>query len=205
MNFRRKSLAWISLALAAAILSAIIFLRPIAPRALREVPASELALRDGLSYWKHEATPFTGIMLEQYPDGARKSRSVLSNGVMHGVSEGWFSNGHLQIRENFHQGLSHGLREKWFASGAKMSEATIEAGKMEGVFKRWHEEGALAEEVQMKDGDPDGLSTAYYPDGTLKARATLDNGKVIDQEFWKHSEAKQTHASKATVGGAPGL
>ena len=204
MNICKKSLAWTCFALAAAIFSAIVFLQPIAPPALREVPASELALRDGHSYWKHEATPFSGAMLEQYPDGSRKSRSVLSNGVMHGVSEGWFSNGHLQIREHFHHGLSHGLREKWFASGAKMSEATIEAGKMEGVFKRWHEAGTMAEEVRMKNGNPDGLSTAYYSNGTLKARVTLKNGKVIEQEFWENGEEKQTHAS-STIAGVPGL
>ncbi len=157
---------------------------------VREVLAGELTLREGRSYWKDETTPFSGIITESYPDGRSRSRSVMSNGLMHGVSEGWYTNGTLQVREHFVEGVSHGLREKWFENGMKLSEAQIKSGKLEGTFKRWHDNGALAEEIQMKDGNPDGVSVAYHPDGSLKAKATVQNGTVIEHKLWKPGELK---------------
>ena len=205
MNQSRKSLTWISLALAVAIAGVILVKFTLrSPSVVREVPLSDLVRRDGRLYWQQETIPFTGIMTENYPDGSRKSRSILFNGVLHGVSEGWYTNGVLQVREHFRDGVSHGLREKWFVSGVKLSEASIDAGKIEGVFSRWHENGNLAEEVQMKNGNPDGLSMAYHQDGTLKARAKLENGKVI--EIWQSGDRSETHISKTSApAAAPAL
>ncbi len=178
------------------ILSAVIFLPPFrTSRALPEVAASELTLRDGRSYRQNETLPFTGIMTETYSNGSVKSRSVLSNGVLHGVSEGWYTNGTLQVREHFQKGISHGIRTKWFANGSKMSEAAVENGKIQGLFRRWHENGQLAEEIQMTNNVPDGISRAFYPSGALEAQARLEKGKVIDQRFWKEGEAPAVAAS----------
>lgn len=197
---RGKQTVWIALGLTAACLAGIILLRTVRPPAPpREVPASELVRRDGRVYWQDEPVPFTGIITETYREGARKSRSVVSNGLLHGLSEGWHTNGVLQVREHFREGVSHGLREKWFASGAKLSEATIDSGRIEGVFKRWHENGTLAEQVPMKNGQPHGVSIAYHPDGSLKAKATLENGKVVEKKFWKSGEPTETHASQLTT------
>ena len=193
MQSRRPFIPWISVAALALILIGAILLPRLARKTPppREVPARELALRDGRSYWKDETTPFTGIITETYPGGAQKSRSVLSNGVMHGFSEGWYTNGVMQVREHFVQGVSHGLREKWFDNGVKMSEATIKEGKIEGVFKRWHENGKISEQVEMRGGNPNGTSVSYYPSGSLKARARLEDGKVIEQKFWKEGETSE--------------
>jgi antitoxin component YwqK of YwqJK toxin-antitoxin module len=193
VNIRKKSL--VLLGVAGAVLLGSLLLRHFSrtpPQPVREVPANELVQHDGRSFWKNETVPFTGFIVESYSDGSRKSRSELANGVMHGVSEGWYTNGVLQVREHFREGLSDGRRQKWFPSGAKMSEATVGAGKLQGAFKRWHENGALAEEIQMKDGNPDGVSMSYHPDGSLKAKAVLQDGKVIEQKFWKAGELKNS-------------
>jgi len=188
---RRPFLTWVSAAIVAVlVLGAILYShRPPPKPTPREVPVRELTLRDGRSYWKDQTVPFTGAITEAYPGGISKSRSVLSNGLLDGVSEGWYTNGVLQVREHFVDGVSHGLREKWFDSGVKMSEATIKEGKIEGVFRRWHENGKISEEVEMRGGNPNGTSVAYYPTGSLKARARLEDGKVIEQKFWKDSGA----------------
>ena len=175
----------------------ILVRRPSLPSAVpREVPANELTLRNDRSHWKNETVPFTGIIVEKYPDGSVKSRSTLLNGILHGVSEGWHTNGTLQVREHFQNGVSHGVRTKWFANGSKMSEATIEHGKINGAFRRWHQNGALAEEIRMTSNVPDGLSRAYYPNGTLKAQAKLDKGEVVEQQFWKEGEASASRTAQ---------
>jgi len=157
---------------------------------LPEVLRDALKFRDGRLYRPDESSPFTGFMMERYEEGSLKARSVISNGVLQGVSEGWHTNGVLEVREHFTNGVSHGLREKWFESGKKLSEAAIVAGKLEGPFRRWHENGQLAEQIEMKQGEPDGVARSYFPTGFLKTEAHLQNGKVVETKSWQDGERK---------------
>lgn len=162
-----------------------------------EVPLAELVLREGRMYHGDALVPFTGMAFESYPDGVLQSRSSFVDGLLNGVSEGFFADGALQIREHFTNGLSHGLRTRWFADGTRLSEAQIDRGRIVGVFRRWHENGALAEEVPMSNDLPEGISRAFYPDGRLKAEVRLEHGKVVEQRFWKEGEGP-VHAPAPT-------
>lgn len=153
-----------------------------------EVRRDALNLRDGKRYAKGATDPFTGLMTEFYGNGVLQSRSVISNGLLEGLSEGWYTNGMKQVEELFRGGVSDGLRVKWYENGKKLSEAPIVAGKIEGVFKRWYDNGALAEEIFMRNGTPDGLARSYYPDGGRKTEAHLSNGTVVDQKTWTDGE-----------------
>jgi hypothetical protein len=161
-----------------------------------EVPIAQLELRSGRLHRVGAANPFSGLMVEHYPDGALRSRSAVTNGLLHGLSQGWHTNGQFQVAEHFKEGVSHGLRTKWYASGAKLSEATIVEGKLHGRFRRWHENGALAEEVPFTDGQSDGVALAYFESGFLKSRSEMGSGQVVTQRFWKDGEQR---ASPDTV------
>ncbi len=179
------------------------------PALLRPVPEPEpvmpevarvhLTLRDGRLYRAGETQPYNGLMVEYYPGRVLQSRSMVSWGRMHGVSEGWQTNGVLQVREYFNRGVSHGVRTKWDAQGRKVSEGTLVAGQFQGLFRRWHENGRLAEEVPMKDNQPDGLSRAWFPSGCLKAEVRLKNGQVLEQKFFADGERKAMSAQVAQV------
>jgi antitoxin component YwqK of YwqJK toxin-antitoxin module len=164
----------------------------------READLSDLILREERMYLAGESGPFTGIMVERYGPGEVRSRSALAGGVLHGLSEGWHTNGVLQVREYFRDGVSHGLRTKWGPDGQKLSEATIEQGRITGTFRRWHSNGALAEEIEMVDNEPRGLSRAYYSSGGLKLQARVENGVVLERQSWEESEAPQVAAELGT-------
>jgi antitoxin component YwqK of YwqJK toxin-antitoxin module len=153
---------------------------------------SELVLRNGRLHRIGDTNHFSGIMIERYSDGMLRSRTVVLEGLLHGISEGWFTNGQLQVTEHFKHGVSHGARIKWHFNGTKRSEAGIAEGKLDGTFRKWHENGALAEQVEFSNGQPAGVSLAYFPSGTLKARVTLAGGEVIEQKFWKDGESNES-------------
>jgi antitoxin component YwqK of YwqJK toxin-antitoxin module len=157
-----------------------------------EVLRSELILRDGRLFCMQGTNPFTGLMVEYYPDHVLRSRSMISNGLLQGLSEGWHTNGQLEVQEYFRDGVSHGLRTKWYSDGARMSEGTIIAGKHHGTFQRWYENGMLAEEIQMQEGKPTGLSRSFYPSGFLKAEVRMTNGQPVDQKQYKDREKDAT-------------
>ncbi|HOK78479.1 MAG TPA: toxin-antitoxin system YwqK family antitoxin [Verrucomicrobiota bacterium] len=191
-NRSAVAIHWLAVAVVAGtLLAGAVFLavRSASKKASPEVDRTELTLIDGRLHRKGEPKAFTGLMIERYPGGALQSRSSVSNGLLHGVSEGWYTNGQKQVVEHFEAGVSHGLRIKWYPTGAKLSEANIVHGKIEGIFRKWHENGVLAEEIPMLDGQPDGRSRAYYPDGRLKAEAVLRAGRVLEQKFWTENEA----------------
>lgn len=161
------------------------------PAAPAELSRTNLVLEDGRLRPAGMTNPFTGFMVEHFPTGSLRSRSAISNGLLHGVSEGWFTNAQLQVSEHFKEGVSHGLRTKWYSSGTKQSEAAIADGKLHGTFRKWHENGVLSEQVEFIADRPEGLSVAYYPSGFLKARVTMRDGKPTEQTFWKDGEKKE--------------
>jgi len=160
-----------------------------APNPLPERPLAELLKLDGRFLLRNDTNqPFTGWVTEHYASGARRSRSQVTGGVLQGISEGWHTNGVLQVREPFVAGLSEGVVTKWHPDGTKASEGTSRAGKFEGLFRRWHANGVLAEELQLSAGEPHGVARSWFPSGSPKAEATLEQGKVVKQQFWKDGE-----------------
>lgn len=170
-----------------------------------EVLRAGLELRNGLLYRKGAAEPFTGTMIERYPDGTLLSRSAVAAGRLHGLSEGWYPDGRLQVREQFVRGVSHGERVKWHPNGATQSVASIVEGQLHGRFLRWHENGALAEEMTLNRGRPEGWARSYYPGGWLKSRVRLVAGEVVEQQFWPE-EARYSERPEFTAAApaAPG-
>jgi antitoxin component YwqK of YwqJK toxin-antitoxin module len=158
---------------------------------LPEVHRKNLELRAGRWYEPGQTNGFTGVLLDTYDDEALRSRSTVSNGALHGLSQGWHTNGQQQVEEHFQAGTSHGVRTKWYEDGTKLSEAMIVDGKLHGTFRRWHPNGSLAEEVVMKQGEPEGISRAYYPSGFLKAEAHLLGGRVLERQSWRDGELKR--------------
>lgn len=155
---------------------------------------------DGLQV-KSTGELFKGYLVEYYPatktnqleqveDGASqlKSRSLIRDGKLNGLSEGWYSDGQQQVSEIFVDGKSHGVRVKWHRNGQKAAEDTIVNGELNGPCRKWHDNGQLAEEMAMVDGQADGQARSWHPDGSQKAEVTLEMGKVIEQKFWKETE-----------------
>jgi hypothetical protein len=131
---------------------------------------------------------FSGWLVEHHADGTPRSRSRIVDGLLDGVSEGWYTNGQIQVREHFSRGVADGLRVKWHVNGATQSVAAVVQGRLHGRFLRWHDDGSLAEEMTLLDGQPEGVSRAYYPSGFVKAEARLKAGEVLEQRFCKDGE-----------------
>jgi len=157
---------------------------PTPPAELPSIARTNLVRLGNLWCRAGTTNPFNGFLLDYYADGVLASRSMISNGLVEGLSEGWYTNGQLQIRETYHTNFSDGLRIKWYPDGRKLSEATIVQGQMQGVFRRWYENGKLAEEIPMRDGKIEGLGRSYYESGCLKTEITIHDGNVVKSDSW---------------------
>jgi antitoxin component YwqK of YwqJK toxin-antitoxin module len=153
-----------------------------------ETPLHDLVQHDGRWYRQGQTNPFTGLMVDRYPNGALVSRCQVSNGLLNGASESWYTNGQMQTREYFKDGVSNGQREKWHENGRLLSQAKIAEGKVTGTFRSWHDNGHLSEQIEMKLGKADGIAWAYYPSGFVKAETTVCDGHILNQKSWKDGE-----------------
>lgn len=157
-----------------------------------EVDRTNLVLREGRWYQAGRTNPFAGWLLDHGPDGLLLARSAISNGVLNGLSEGYYTNGQAQIREHFRDNVSDGIREKWYANGQRQSVATIVQGRVDGTFQRWHENGQLAERIELKQGNPEGKAWAFYPSGYVRAETETHAGEVLQRIHWEDGEKKFT-------------
>jgi antitoxin component YwqK of YwqJK toxin-antitoxin module len=146
---------------------------------------------------------FSGWLTEAYASGILRSRSFVSNGVLHGLSEGWHTNGAPQVRESFVNGRSEGTVTKWAMDGSVVSVGTTQAGVLEGRFQRWHTNGTLAEEMEMRRGEPHGTARSWYPSGNPKAEVVLDAGQVVSRRYWDDATGEQAAVVAAPGGGQP--
>lgn len=160
------------------------------PGVLPEMHRTNLALVAGRWTVPGQTNGFTGWFLDTYGDGTPRSRSLLSNGLAHGPSTGWYTNGVRQVEEHFVRGFSEGVRTKWYESGATQSVATLVSGRVDGVFRRWYETGGPWEELSLRADVPDGVSRAFYTSGFLKSEAVLRQGSIVTQRFWKDGERR---------------
>ena len=146
---------------------------------LEQVSRNNLVLQSGRWMKTGETNVFTGLMVEFYPDGTLQSRSVVSNGLLHGVSEGWRTNGVLAVSEAFLDGRSHGTRTKWDETGNRIAETDIRAGEIEGLHREWHTNGNPSLEVTMARGKAHGLARKWSLEGQLAGQWVLSNGAVV--------------------------
>jgi len=159
------------------------------------VVRTNLVFATGHWYELPKANLFTGWMVEFHPSGIMSTRVAVSNGLLNGVSEGYYTNGQVQIREYYKDSVADGRRQKWYENGQQKSEALIVAGKLEGNYRSWHENGQLAEQFEMKQGNPEGEAWAYYVSGFAKAKTSVRAGEVLTQTSWADGEYRPTPAA----------
>ena len=187
------------LAILAVVVGCFALFQPVPPPS---IPPTELNLNfvvrtNGVMYRLGADRPFTGLVIERYRERSLKSRTAVGHGRLNGLSEGWHTNGVLQIREYFVQGVSHGVRTKWHLNGKKLSEVNILNGKLEGTFLKWHDNEKLEQEIQLVGGVAQGWSRSWFSSGSLKARVKLEQGKVIEQTFFKDNEKSESPTTLA--------
>lgn len=194
-------LAAITAALVAVLLGALVGWRTaMQPARPSEAALDALETRDGRLVWKGTTRRFDGRLVSHDADGRLRTASEVRDGQLHGLSEGWHTNGVLQIREPFVRGVADGVRTKWREDGTRESEASVRNGKIDGRFVRWNAAGTRTEEAYFQAGVPSGEARAWHPDGSLSSWCRLEQGRVVESKSWPPGECREW---PATIAKAP--
>ena len=154
-----------------------------------------------------------------FEEGSRQQRRTYKNGLSHGPSWRWHSNGNLYLSTNFRWGVPHGLHRVYHRDGGLVGEGRTVDGCLEGVVWSWWPNGGgpkkrtsykhniregLSEEWDAKgnrvkeyfvNGLPHGPSRTYFPTGGLKRVTHYVYGVPRTGKSWYLSGALETKTS----------
>lgn len=139
---------------------------------------SNLEIRDGLTFMKSNASPFSGWSIQKFlgtgkasnlvqfsngktmnahswkPNGDKCTDTTLSDGS--GSLSVYFDNGRKASESLYAQGLLDGMKVTWYDNGAKQQESFYQEGKLHGRSISKHRNGREIEETHYADGVKNG-------------------------------------------------
>ena len=93
------------------------------------IDSEQLQERNGIAYEVNATEPYTGVVVELFPDGQKEREIHIVNGKQHGLETVWYENGQKRMELNFVNGELNGLATKWYKNGQKRSEANAVNGQ----------------------------------------------------------------------------
>ena len=116
--------------------------------------SSEVALREGLYYFKNEKQPYSGDNICVYKgDGGYAIQGEIRNGLKFGIENWWYKSGQKMLEVKFKDGKEEGVATAWYEDGQKRMEVNLKGGKEDGKATEWNEDGAISSEAFYKDGE----------------------------------------------------
>ncbi len=106
-------------------------------------------LKDAWEAGAEDRTP--SIKEEFHENGQLKSRinyqSKNDGGKEHGLAEGYYENGQLEVKYNNKDGKVHGLGEGYYENGQLKWKGNNKDGKLHGVIEDYYENGQLKSKI----------------------------------------------------------
>ncbi len=90
-------------------------------------------------------TPFTGTLIENFPDGTRSLTTSYYRGLPHGHQLRNFPNGQRALEASFDQGVLVGVKSRWWPNSILREEAYWSEGRYIGR-RLWDRTGRLIKE-----------------------------------------------------------
>jgi antitoxin component YwqK of YwqJK toxin-antitoxin module len=98
------------------------------PAPVRVITFDKIEQRDDVYYEVGQATPFTGIVQDMYPNGKKSFKGNFKDGEQHGVTTWWYDDGKKERETNYKDGEWHGVETSWYENGKITSEIRYENG-----------------------------------------------------------------------------
>lgn len=173
-------------------------------QAVDTVDINDLEDRFGVFYKSDKL--FTGVGLDYYESGQKKSEGNFKDGKREGLWTVWQDNAYGEKRSegNYKDGQKEGLWTEWDDNvyGQK-SEGNYKDGEREGLWTVWHSNGNKEGEGNYKNGSREGLWTFWYENGQKESEDTYDNGFVASSNYFpfidEEEESRETNNKLETA------
>jgi antitoxin component YwqK of YwqJK toxin-antitoxin module len=136
----------------------------------------DVELKGGITYEKSSDDPYTGAVIETYPDGNTRYEKHFVEGLPDGIYTRYFHNGKKSAEVTFIDGNSGGYK-LWYEDGTLQAEKSDSAGMQKIV--RYHSNGQKkAEQFFVKGTINQGASKTWYDNGQIETEMVFEKGKL---------------------------
>lgn len=142
-----------------------------------EIAAIDLRLRFMNGVLWYGTQPFSGVLVENYPNGRVQSKSEYQRGQKHGAEWMWYPTGKMYWKRNYQNGEKHGIHQGWWSNGQTKFLYHFVNGRYEGDAQEWYENGQLAKSQHFAQGVETGEQRAWRENGKLYVNYVMKNGK----------------------------
>ena len=91
--------------------------------------------KTGLWHFDVERIPYTGMVVEKFPDGSPRAEASFLKGRKDGMERFWYKNGILKEESHWFDGLAEGIMSTWTEEGASKRIIKFKKGELIEVLK----------------------------------------------------------------------
>ncbi len=137
---------------------------------------TNLSERQGVLFY--EQKPYSGYVVEKYPNEKLASRNGYLNGKLEGKQEKWYADGSkMEVRfykENRKSGEHHG----WWENGQMKFEYFIENDIPIKTHQEWYQNGQLYSLSNYnQEGQPEGEQKMWFENRQVKSNYVIKDGR----------------------------
>lgn len=136
---------------------------------------ARLSLENGVLYGDGE--PFTGRVVERYPDGSVETMTLYEHGVREGTAVSFFATGALRWERTYASGREEGVHRGWYDDGKPHFWYPYADGLLEGNALEWFPDGSLYRDFNYVRGHEEGSQRMWHEDGTVRANYVVRDGR----------------------------
>jgi hypothetical protein len=107
------------------------------------------------------------------------SEATVVNGRIHGMVQGWFLNGQMEVQSYAWHGEQHGICKSWFENGVLGKECVYVHDQRCGTYKEWWPTGKPAIVEEYSDDKLHGKQTRWDEKGRKTAEGEWNHGERV--------------------------
>ncbi|MFT3908851.1 MAG: tetratricopeptide repeat protein [Ferruginibacter sp.] len=119
-----------------------------------------------------------GLWTYYHINGEVKEKTFMKNGLVDGLSEGWFDNGIKSYTETYVQDKLNGIQTFYFYNGNLKSVVPFKDDLKNGEERFYNFKGVLTSTSNFVNDKLEGITKAYFPNGKIKNEFMYKNDKA---------------------------
>ena len=119
-----------------------------------------------------------GQWVYYYENGKPKEISGYKNGLVDGLSEGWFDNGNKWFSYTYANGKLNGLETYYYYNGKTKSSSELKDDRKNGTTKYFDIKGMLSSSAAYVNDNLEGMTFGYHSNGKLKSELKYAGNKA---------------------------
>lgn len=144
-----------------------------------DVSKTKKITKGGIELTAFEGKPFTGFLIENYPNGKPKTWKTIKDGLADGQWQEWLENGKLRYNAYWKEGKGHGLWQYFHDNGVLKYEESYIMDISNGISRSYYENGQLKDDFYWFQGKKQGVWTSYSETGIVLKIEVYDDNNLV--------------------------